>query len=254
MKPKVLLEAFYKRGKYVALPCPADPRHGPHVDWWWNRLANQAQTLSQAGFTTFGLPTLTKAEQGIGEAALGYSVFDDCDIGSRNQKGTVPTRYGNREQLTRCAAVLRANGLEICLDIQLNDRQGGSGADGMTFEYPDAYGNPNGGRFPKNAQCFHSRYPAGNVRANSHPEIPQDPRAPDGIAELQIGSNVYFGPDLAPINGKPPGYVRDGHPLCPSQKFSQFVFSQQPPVEREQTVSMRCAGKQAGRPQQDSVT
>jgi alpha-amylase len=25
-----------------------------------------------------------------------------------------------------------------------------------------------------------------------------------------IGSNVYFGPDLAPINGKPPGYVRNG--------------------------------------------
>jgi alpha-amylase len=110
---------------------------------------------------------------------LGYSVFDDYDIGNRNQKGTVHTRYGNREQLTRCAAVLRANGLEIYLDLQLNDRKGGSGADGMTFEYPDAYGNPHGGRFPKNAQCFHSRYPVGNVSANFHPEIPQDPRVPD---------------------------------------------------------------------------
>jgi alpha-amylase len=210
MQPKVLLEAFYKRAKYVALPCPADPKDGPHVDWWWDHLAKQAQALSQAGFTTLWLPPLTKAEQGIGEAALGYSVFDDYDVGSRNQKGTVHTRYGNREQLTRCAAVLRANGLEIYLDLQLNDRRGGSGADGMTFEYPDAYGNPNGGRFPKNAQCFHSRYPAGNVPANFHPEIPQDPRVPDGIGELQIGSNVYFGPDLAPINGKPPGYVRNG--------------------------------------------
>ncbi len=27
---------------------------------------------------------------------------------------------------------------------------------------------------------------------------------------MQEGSNVYFGPDLAPINGKPPGYVLHG--------------------------------------------
>ena len=46
--------------------------------------------------------------------------------------------------------------------------------------------------------------------SNFHPEIPQDPNVPDGIGELQIGSNVYFGPDLAPINGKPPGYVLNG--------------------------------------------
>jgi hypothetical protein len=42
MQPKVLLQAFYKRGKYVALPCPADPKDGPHVDWWWDHLAKQA--------------------------------------------------------------------------------------------------------------------------------------------------------------------------------------------------------------------
>ena len=210
MTPKILLEAFYKRGKYVALPCPADPKDGPATDWWWDHLGKQTQSLAQAGFTSVWLPPVTKAEQGIGEAALGYSVFDDYDIGSKDQKGTVHTRYGNREQLTRCAAMLRANGLEIYLDLQLNDRKGGSGADGMTFQYLDAYGNKGGGRFPKNSQCFHSRYPAGRVPSNFHPEIPQDPNVPDGIGELQIGSNVYFGPDLAPINGKPPGYVLNG--------------------------------------------
>jgi alpha-amylase len=210
MTPKVLLQAFYKRGKYVALPCPADPKDGPATDWWWDHLTKQARALAQAGFTTLWLPPVFKAEQGIGEAALGYSVFDDYDIGWKNQKGAVHTRYGNREQLTRCAATLRANGLEIYLDLQLNHRKGGSGADGMTFEYLDAFGNPAGGRFTKNAQCFHSRYPAGQVPAGFHPEIPQDPNVPDGIWELQEGSNVYFGPDLAPINGKPPGYVLNG--------------------------------------------
>ena len=98
-------------------------------------------------------------------------------------RSTVHTRYGDREQLTRCAATLRANGLEIYLDLQLNHRKGGSGADGMTFQYLDAFGHPGGGRFAKNTQCFHSRYPAGHVPTDFHPEIPQDPNVPDGIGE-----------------------------------------------------------------------
>jgi len=210
MTPKVLLQAFYKRGKYVALPCPADPHDGPGVDWWWDHLAKQAKTLASVGFTSVWIPPVTKAAQGVDEAALGYSVFDDYDIGSKNQKGTVPTRYGNREQLTRCAAMMRANGLEIYLDLQLNDRKGGTGPDEMTFGYVDAYGNNTGGRFSKNRLCFHSRYPDNPVPPNFRPEIAQDPNVPDGIGELQMSSKVYFGPDLAPINGKPPGYVSHG--------------------------------------------
>jgi alpha-amylase len=42
------------------------------------------------------------------------------------------------------------------------------------------------------------------------PEIPQDPRVPLGVGELQPPFHEYFGPDLAPINGKPPGYVLEG--------------------------------------------
>ncbi len=207
MTPQILLQAFYKRGKYVAVPSPADPNDGAGTDWWWDHLAKQADVLAGHGFTSLWLPPATKAEQGHSEAALGYSVFDDYDLGWKNQKGTLHTRYGNREQLTRCAAILRANSLDIYIDLQLNHRKGGSGADEMSFEYLDAFGNAAGGRFPKNAQCFHSRYPAGADPRNFHPEIPQDPSVPDGIGELQIGSKVYFGPDLAHINAKPSGYV-----------------------------------------------
>jgi alpha-amylase len=207
MTPKVLLQAYYKRGKYVAVPCPADHNDDPKVDWWWDHLAKQAQAIVRDGFTSVWLPPATKAAQGISAAALGYSVFDDYDIGSKNQKATVHTRYGNREQLSRCTAMLRANGLDLYLDLQLNHRRGGSGPDEMTFEYADAYGRTPGGRFPKHRTCFHSRYPPNPVPDDFQPEIPQDPNVPDGIWELQEGSRVYFGPDLAHINGKPPRYV-----------------------------------------------
>lgn len=214
MTPKVLLQAFYKRGKYVAVPCPGDPNDAPEAEWWWDHLASNAAVFGKAGFTSIWLPPVTKAEQGCSAAALGYSVYDDYDIGWKNQKATIHTRYGNREQLTRLAAMLRANGLDVYLDLQLNHRKGGSGPDEMTFNYLDAFGNLSGGRFAKNAQCFHSRYPAGAVPANFKPEIPQDPGVPDGIGELQMGSKVYFGPDLAPVNGLPRRYVFDGLVNC----------------------------------------
>jgi alpha-amylase len=208
MPPRILLEGFYKRGKYVALPSPADPNDGPDTDWWWDHLAKQANQLAKAGFSAVWLPPVTKAQQGVSEAALGYSVFDDYDIGWKNQKGSRHTRYGDREQITRCAATLRANSLDIYLDLQLNHRKGGAGADEMTFEYLDAFGNPGGGRFPKNTDCFHSRYPANPIPPNFVPAIAQDPDVPDGIGELQEGSKVYFGPDLAHVHAKPAGYVQ----------------------------------------------
>ena len=207
MDPKILLQGFYKRGKYVAVAAPSDPNDPHDSPWWWDHLAESAADLARVGVTSVWLPPVTKAMQGSQEAALGYSVFDDFDIGSKNQKGAVHTRYGTREQLTRLAAILRANGLDVVLDLQLNHRKGGAGPDEMTFEYCDAFGNSSGGRFPKNKQCFHSRYPDSPVPKSFIPEIAQDPGVPDGIRELQMNSNVYFGPDLAHINAKPEGYV-----------------------------------------------
>jgi hypothetical protein len=55
---------------------------------------------------------------------VGYGPFDDYDRGSKNQKGTLPTRYGTREQLERRVAMLRANGLDVYVDWVENRRQG----------------------------------------------------------------------------------------------------------------------------------
>src|SRR3954468_6977965 len=205
MKPSVLLQAFYKRGKFVALPSPAD--HTSSV-WWWDHLAAQARAFARAGFTAIWLPPVTKAAQGASAAALGYSVFDDYDIGSKNQKASVHTRYGNRDQLARMAAVMRANGIDVYLDIQANHRKGGTGPDGMTFRYLDADGQPAGGRFPKDPGCFHTKHPVGHAPPGVV-DVPQDPRVPLGAAELEPPFHMYFGPDLAPINGKPAGFVHE---------------------------------------------
>ena len=75
-----------------ALPSPADGNLA--IPWWWDHLAAQARALSLAGFTAVWLPPVLKTASGSGPGADGYGAFDDYDIGFRNQKSSVPTRYG----------------------------------------------------------------------------------------------------------------------------------------------------------------
>jgi alpha-amylase len=145
----VLFEAFYQRG-IKGVPTPED---GDLIDAWWDHLAKQANELSKVGFTAVWLPPVTKAR--FGRDAVGYSVFDDYDLGSKNQKGSIGTRYGTREQLARCVAIMRANGLDVYLDLVPHQRDGGSGLAHHTFRYADADGNIGGGRFPKDSSHFY---------------------------------------------------------------------------------------------------
>lgn len=119
-----------------AVPSPADGDKA--VLWWWDHLALQANALRQAGFTAIWLPPVLKAAQGAGVKGDGYSTFDDYDMGSRNQRGGMPTRYGTREQLQRCAAVFRANGIDVYLDIVEHQRSGDITP--FVFRYPGADG------------------------------------------------------------------------------------------------------------------
>jgi alpha-amylase len=180
----VLMQAFFRPGD-KGVPCPADGDEG--ADWWWDHLARQAHALRKAGFTAVWLPPVWKGASGI--QSVGYDPFDDYDLGSKDQRGTVPTRYGTREQLARCVAMLRANGLDVYVDLVEHHRGGGSGHEGKTFRYVDAEGRAGGGRFSKDPPCFHG------------PDIPPDPN---------VFQDLSFGSGLAPIHGKPPGYVFGG--------------------------------------------
>jgi alpha-amylase len=189
----VLLQAFYQRGDR-GVPCPLDG--DPGAPFWWDHLAAQAQALRRAGFTAVWLPPPQKG--GTGVASIGYDVFDDYDLGSKDQKGHVPTRYGTREQLARCVAMLRANGLDVYVDLVENQRGGDGNRSEAVFQYADADGrvgdprhDDHGGRFPKFPSCFHF------VRGG----VPQDPN---------VFQDFSFGRDLAPVNGQPPGYVAQG--------------------------------------------
>jgi len=184
----VIFQGFFKHLPNNAVPSPTDG--DPSVDWWWDRLASQANDLRLAGFTAIWLPPVLKAYIGAGRGADGYEPFDDYDIGSRQQKGSLPTRYGTREQLQRCVAVLRANGLDVYLDLVEHQRIGD--VEPYVFRYPGADGSPDMGRFPKNPSNF-------------LPQVPRDPNLGGPPWE-----DIAFGRELAPINALPQHYVADG--------------------------------------------
>lgn len=171
------------QGFYTDVPSPA--ANTPTASWWWDHLASQAKAIRAAGFSAIWLPPCLKGAGG--GYSGGYDPFDDYDMGSKNQHGTYTTRFGTREQLERSVAMLRANGLDVYADMVLNHRAGDDGQ--YNFNYVDAYGNPNAGRFQKGKGDFHWAFGANNL-----PEDPDVPSPGDDQA-------YQFGRDLAPING-----------------------------------------------------
>jgi alpha-amylase len=84
----VLLQGFFKLLPNNALPSPADGK--PDVPRWWDHLAAQARALSLAGFSAVWLTPLLKSASGASPGADGYGPFDDYDVGSKKQKGSIP--------------------------------------------------------------------------------------------------------------------------------------------------------------------
>ncbi len=180
----VLLQGFYfAPGRIAGVPSPLDG--DASIPFWWDHLASQAQALATSGFTAIWLPPPLKGASG--SFSSGYDLYDDYDLGSKNQKGTIPTRYGTREQLQRCAAMMRANGIDVYVDLVENQRDGDDGK--FNFKYVDASGTSGGGRFAKGPGDF-------------HPHVPEDP----GVFSDQF----QFGRDLAPINGVPKDHCSNG--------------------------------------------
>jgi galactose oxidase len=183
----VLLQGFFKMPPNQAVPSPADG--DASIAWWWDHLASQANLLRRAGFTAIWLPPVLKTSDGDKPGSDGYGPFDDYDIGSKNQKGSLATRFGNREQLQRSIAILRANGLDVYLDMVEHQRVGDTTP--FVFRYLGSDGTPDAGRFPKDPTNF-------------VPQVPRDPALGGPPAD-----DFPFGRELAPINAKPPHYVFD---------------------------------------------
>ncbi len=88
----------------------------------WKYLAEEAPKLAELGVTAAWLPPAFKGADGIN--SRGYDVYDMYDLGEFDQKGTVRTRYGTKEEYIECVRSLQANGINAIADVVLNHMLG----------------------------------------------------------------------------------------------------------------------------------
>ncbi len=167
---------------------------------WYTYLAKLAPRLREMGFDGIWIPPPVKTDAGT--SSMGYFPFDHYDLGDKNQKGSVPTRFGTKDSLLRLVAVAHANGLEVYPDIVLNHVQGGEldrrapgGSDAekhKKFRYV-GFGGPEAGRWPKDHWNFHPN--------------------PDNMSTSGDWNDPMFGPDICYDTPSNPGgncrYMRD---------------------------------------------
>ncbi|RAV27902.1 alpha-amylase [Sinomicrobium soli] len=141
---RVMMQAFY---------WDVEPRFE-----WWNTLSGHIEDWAATGVDRIWLPVATKGQSG--GYSMGYDPSDYFDFGEFDQHGTVPTRFGTREQLEHLIQKAHDNGLEVIADIVLNHNSGG-GEEYNPYRNKNTYtlfdtanGNASG-KFNRSYEDFH---------------------------------------------------------------------------------------------------
>jgi len=94
----------------------------PNDGGFWNEWTERMDELKRRGFTALWLPPAYKGMGGTWD--VGYGVYDLFDCGEFDQKGTVRTKYGTKEEYRRCIDAAHDAGLQVYADVVLNHRMG----------------------------------------------------------------------------------------------------------------------------------
>jgi len=132
------------------------PREDKKEFKWWKYINDQIPALAKTGFTSLWLPPVHKAANLFGPS-MGYDPYDYYDLGEFDQKGTIPTWFGARQELDSLIANAHKHELSVIADMVLNHN---SGADAqevnpITGQSRWTVFNPKSGKFPRNWECFH---------------------------------------------------------------------------------------------------
>ncbi len=148
---KVVLETFWWNCWNAAYP--AD---------WYTYLAKLAPRIAALGFDGIWTPPPCKDTNAINN--MGYTPYDFYDLGQKNQKGAVGTRFGMMDSFLRLVAVAHANGLEVYPDVVLDHCSGGDADPSSPFQtdnqqytdfHPNSFGGKGQGRWARNWLDFH---------------------------------------------------------------------------------------------------
>ncbi|MBR2564473.1 MAG: alpha-amylase [Paenibacillus sp.] len=87
----------------------------------WKRLAEMAPELKAKGIDSVWVPPVTKA---VSAEDTGYGVYDLYDLGEFDQKGTIRTKYGTKQELVDAIAECQKSGITVYVDLVMNHKAG----------------------------------------------------------------------------------------------------------------------------------
>ncbi|PZX61379.1 alpha-amylase [Algoriphagus ratkowskyi] len=92
-------------------------------DTIWKEVKEKAEYLGNLGITSVWLPPASKAEQG--GRSVGYDSYDLFDLGEFDQKGSVRTKYGTKDEFIEATQALHDKGIQVIVDLVFNHKAGG---------------------------------------------------------------------------------------------------------------------------------
>jgi alpha-amylase len=98
----------------------------------WRHLAERAVEIKNLGTTAVWMPPAYKAMHGGTDT--GYAVYDLYDLGEFDQKGSVRTKYGTRDEFLAAVRAVQAAGMDAYADVVLNHRMGGDETEDVEVE------------------------------------------------------------------------------------------------------------------------
>lgn len=89
----------------------------------YNHIKDSSDWLKDLGITSVWFPPAYKGAGG--GYSVGYDPYDLYDLGEFDQKGTIPTKYGTKEDYINVCKTLQDKGISVIADIVLNHKAGG---------------------------------------------------------------------------------------------------------------------------------
>ena len=88
----------------------------------WKKVASEAQRLNELGINRVWLPPAYKSTEGAN--SVGYDCYDLFDLGEFDQKNSIPTKYGNKEEYLEAVNALHDQNIMVIADIVFNHKAG----------------------------------------------------------------------------------------------------------------------------------
>ncbi len=93
--------------------------HLPNDGNLWKQLKEDAKHLHETGVTAVWIPPAYKADEQQDE---GYATYDLFDLGEFEQKGTIRTKYGTKQELKEAIDELHKYQISVYLDAVMNHK------------------------------------------------------------------------------------------------------------------------------------